>query len=286
MLMRISRVPGLCRGAYVLAAIYLPLVVAFAWNPTPFSQGLAAAGIAAAFAHASFAYGLRHALVLFLICTSIAFAMENLGIATGFPFGRYQFEVARDLPHIGVVPLVVGPLWFGMGYFSWVVAGILLGNADFRLKENANLILLPIAAAFVMTQWDLVMDPPSATISKAWVWHDGGGFYGVPLSNFLGWMLTSWLFYQAFALYLRRQDGALAAAKDRSSRFRAIAVLFYLSCGLAHLTPLFMDQAGEAADGAGHIWHIKDVREATGTVMVFTMGFTSFLALYRLSQQR
>jgi hypothetical protein len=27
--------------------------------------------------------------------------------------------------------------------------------------------LLPVAAAFVMTQWDLVMDPPSSTIAKA-----------------------------------------------------------------------------------------------------------------------
>jgi hypothetical protein len=28
-------------------------------------------------------------------------------------------------------------------------------------------MVVPMAAAFVMTQWDLVMDPPSSTIARA-----------------------------------------------------------------------------------------------------------------------
>jgi len=263
-------------------AVYAGLVAGFAWNPTPFAQGLAAIGIAAAFMHASFAYGFKHALALFLICTAIAFAMENIGIATGFPFGRYHFEVGRDLPYIGKAPLVVGPLWFGMGYFSWIVAGVLLDGADFRLKQRFSAIALPVVAAFAMTQWDLVMEPPSATISKAWIWHDGGAFFGVPASNFLGWLLTAWLFCQAFALYLRRQDAALARAASRSRSFRAIAAVLYLSAGLTHLTPWLMGQRGLAADGAGQLWRIQDMRETALLVMVFTMGFTSLLALLRL----
>jgi uncharacterized membrane protein len=261
---------------------YLLLVVSFAWNPTPFAQGLAAIGIAAAFTYASFAYGLKHALVLLLICTAITFAMENLGAATGFPFGHYHFEVARSLPHIGAIPVVVGPLWFGMGYFSWTVAGILLGGADFQLRERFNGIVLPVVAAFVMTQWDLVLEPPSATVSKAWVWHDGGAFFGVPASNFFGWLLTSWLFFQAFALYLRGRQDALARAAGLSPAFRATAVLFYLSSGLTHLTPWLMRQVGEAADGAGHIWRVQDVRETAVIAMLLTMGFTSLLAILRI----
>jgi uncharacterized membrane protein len=266
-----------------LAAIaYLILVVGFAWNPTPFAQDLAALGIAAAFTHASFAYGLKHALALFLICTAITFAMENLGAATGFPFGHYHFEVAPGLPHIGAIPLVVGPLWFGMGYFSWIVAGILLDGADFRLGDRFNAVALPIAAAFVMTQWDLILEPPSATVSKAWVWHDGGAFFGVPASNFFGWLLTSWLFFQAFTLYLRGRQSAFSRAAGSSRAFRAVAVLFYLCSGLTHLTPWLIGQAGAAADGAGHIWRVEDVRETAVIAMLLTMGFTSLLALLRI----
>jgi uncharacterized membrane protein len=279
---------GKCWGSagalavWLAAAAYLSLAVGFAWNPAPFAQGLAAIGIAAAFTHASVAYGFKHALALFLICTAITFAMENLGAATGFPFGRYHFEVARGLPHIGAIPIVVGPLWFGMGYFSWTVAGILLDGANYRLRARFNSIVLPIVAAFVMTQWDLILEAPSATLSKAWVWHGGGAFFGVPASNFFGWLLTSWLFFQAFALYLRTQQGALARAAGLSPALRVMAVLFYLSAGLTHLTPWLMGQMGEAADGAGHIWRVQDVREAVAITMLLTMAFTSLLAFLRI----
>jgi hypothetical protein len=62
--------------------IYLVLVVGFAWNPTPFAQGLAALGIAIACAHAALSYGSKDALVLLAICLVITFAMENIGVAT------------------------------------------------------------------------------------------------------------------------------------------------------------------------------------------------------------
>lgn len=104
-------------GVWLAIAAYLLLVASFAWNSTPLAQGLAAIGIAARFTHASFAYGLKHALLLFLMCTAITFSMENLGATTGFSFGHYHFEVAHSLPHIGTIPVVVGPSWFGMGYF-------------------------------------------------------------------------------------------------------------------------------------------------------------------------
>ena len=143
------------------------------------------------------------ALVLFSICVAVTFAIENIGAATGVPFGRYHFEVGARLPHVGRIPIIVGPLWFGAGYFSWVVAATLLDGADRRLDRPFNVIALPVVAAFVVTQWDLVMDPPTATIAKAWIWHDGGADFGVPLSNYLGWLLTAFLFFLGFAVYLR-----------------------------------------------------------------------------------
>jgi uncharacterized membrane protein len=193
---------------WLLIAGYLLADICFTWNPTPIAQALAAIGIVGACLHASLTYGFRHMLALFSICVVTTFAIENLGVATGFPFGHYHFEVGADLPHIGTIPVIVGPLWFGMGYFSWRVASILLDGADRRLDRNFNLIALPIIAAFVATQWDMAMEPGAATIAKAWIWHDGGAIFGVPLSNYFGWLLTAWLFFQMFALYLRRQSGA------------------------------------------------------------------------------
>ncbi|WP_248890055.1 carotenoid biosynthesis protein [Bradyrhizobium japonicum] len=258
----------------------LTAAIGVSWNPTPLAQALAAIFIACALVHATFAYGARRALILFVACNAIAFAMENLGSATGFPFGVYHFEVGADLPHVGLIPIIVGPLWFGAGYFSWVVASVLLDGADRQLDRHFNLIVLPVVAAFVMTQWDLVMDAPNATIAKVWIWHDGGGVFGVPLSNYLGWLLTSWLIFQAFALYLRR-NGLRPDARI-GLRLPATGILFYLGAGLTHLVPWILGQTGEAVDARGYGWQVHDIREATVAILLLTMVFTALLATLRL----
>ena len=268
---------------WIAFAIYLVLVVGFAWNPTPFAQGLAALGIAIACTHAALFYGWKDALVLLAICLVITFTMENIGAATGFPFGRYHFEVGSDLIHLGIIPIIVGPLWFGMGYLSWIVAGTLLGGTDRRLSGKIELVALPIVAAFVMTQWDVVMDPPEATISRAWIWHDGGAHFGVPLSNYLGWLLTSWLFYQAFAVYLNRQRKASPRTAEQRRALRLAAILLYLCSGLTDMTPWIIGQSGEVVDAASHLWRVEDLRGTTVVMLLFTMCFTSLLAGLRLA---
>jgi uncharacterized membrane protein len=267
---------------WIVLLAYLALVIGFAWKPTPLAQALAAVGILAACLHAFLFYGWKDALVLFSICIVITFAIENIGAATGFPFGHYHFEVGPDLPYVGLIPVIVGPLWFGMGFFSWIVAGTLLGAAR-RPSGKFELWTWPVVAAFVMTQWDVVMDPPLSTISKAWIWHDGGAHFGVPLSNYFGWLLTSWLFYQAFAFYLSWSAPVPAQPATYERTFRLAAIVLYLGSGLVHLTPWLLGQSGEAADAAGHVWRVGDLRASAVITMLFTMFFTSMLATLRLA---
>ena len=200
-----------------------------------------------------------------------------------FPLAIIILKSDQTSIHVGAIPIIVGPLWFGMGYFSWIVAGTLLGGAHRRLKGKIELIALPIVAAFVMTQWDVVMDPPEATISKAWIWHDGGAHFGVPVSNYLGWLLTSWLFYQAFAIYLSRRHDVPRWTVSQERALSLSAILLYLCSGLTHVTPWIIGQSGEVADAAGHVWRIGDLREATVVMLLFTMVFTSMLAGLRLA---
>jgi putative membrane protein len=49
-----------------------------------------------------------------------------------------------------------------------------------------------------MTAWDLVMDLVMVKRGH-WVWEQGGAWFGIPLQNFWGWWLTSFL---VIALYL------------------------------------------------------------------------------------
>jgi putative membrane protein len=232
--------------------------------------------------HCTLTYGWKNTLAFVAICLVVTFALENVGSLTGALFGRYHFEIGAQFPHVGVIPIIVGPLWFGMGYFAWTVAGTLLGGADRNLNRQLNILAQPVVAAFVMTQWDLVMDAPTSTISRAWIWLDGGADFGVPLMNYVGWLLTSWTFYQLFALYLINTGEVRPIRRNRGLRLAAI--LFYAFSGLTHLTPWLMGQSGEVADASGHIWRVQDLRETTVAVMLFTMFFTSMLAALRLAR--
>lgn len=270
------------REVAIWAAIagYLALVLLFAWNPTPFAQVLAAIGCASALIHCVLTYGFKNTTILVVICLAVTFTIENIGVSTGLIFGNYHFEVGASLPHIGAVPIIVGGLWFGMGYFAWNVASTILGGADRKVREDFNVVVLPIIASLVMTQWDYVMDAPIATISRVWIWRDGGADFGVPLSNYFGWLLTSWLFYQGFAVYLATRQQVPYPDNERALRF--IAILFFAFSGLTHLTPWLLGQAGEVADATGHIWSIGDMREAKVGAMLLTIFFTSLLAMCRL----
>jgi putative membrane protein len=262
-------------------AILLLLDVLLAGGVGPVAQRLAAISIFVMAVHAVIALGWAEAAIFAAICIAITFTIENLGATTGFPFGRYAFLVGADLPHIGVIPIIVGPLYFGMGYASWVIANLLVGSQVERPPTRYALFAVPLIAAFVMTQWDVVMDPSGSTLGKAWVWYDGGGYFGVPLSNFLGWLLVTWLYFQAFAIvaYMRRNR---APYPSRRRRFWMLPILLYLAAGLCHLPPLLAPDAS-LIDAGGRTWSAADLRETAVIVMIFTMAPTSILALMRLA---
>ena len=97
--------------------------------------------------------------------------------------------------------------------------------------------------------------------------------------------IPAWLFYQAFALFMRWRPAPPAPAMLQLRKLQLIAVLFYVSAGLTHVIPWLMGQSGEIADGGGHVWQIHDLRETTVAVMLFTMLFTALLAGLRLLRE-
>jgi hypothetical protein len=175
-----------------------------------------------------------------------------------------------------------------MGYVSWTVANAALGIADSLPMSRRDLLALPIAAAFVMVQWDVVMDPLQSTVAQTWIWHDGGGYFGVPLTNYLGWFFTVWLFYQLFALYLLRSRPQTASeAPVLASRAYWLApILLYLVIAISWSLPYFTSQDTIVRDARGTIWSAKDIRETAVIILLFTMVPSGLFALYRILSNR
>ncbi len=262
--------------AFIGPALYL------AGDPTPAGVAFAFTTIGIAIGHAVFALGWRAASAFLAICLAVTFSLENLSVLTGLPFGHYHFVVGASLPHVGSIPVIVGFLYFGMGYPSWVVAGLLLDRAGLQSDNRFRLIAIPLVASFAMVQWDVVMDPPSSTLGGAWIWHDGGGYFGVPLTNYVGWYLTVWVFFQAFAYWqFSQKNNRHSQTVDRKSLFWLIPVFLHLGAGLCQVVPLFTTADADIVDPAGQHWRAHDLRETTVIVMTATMLSTSVLALLR-----
>ena len=228
-----------------------------------------------ALVHGSLRYGLKGIVAFAVICLVVSNAIENLGVATGFPFGPYHYTDALG-PKLGYVPLMIGPAYLGVGYLSWVLATVLAGDVK-RGADAAQTFVTPLIGAFIMVLWDLSMDPSASTIGQWWIWEQGGGFFGVPLQNFLGWYLTVFAFMLVFALYLRGRAPEPALPQPRAHYLQAAAM--YAVVGLDFVVSYLLRGASEnVVDAAGVTWRSGDIVETAALTALLTMMFVVALA--------
>jgi len=239
--------------------------------------------VAFALDHGAVRYGWRGLVTFIVICLVVSNAFENLSILTGFPFGHYHYTA--DLgPKLFLVPVLIGPAYFATGYLAWVVGNVLVGEVRRRSSTLAT-IAVPFIAAFVMVMWDLTLDPRASTIQGQWIWEQGGGYFGVPLINFVGWFLTVYIFLQLFAIAVRSGLAVREPARTVTRSHYVQAVVTYAIVGL---TPVLTFVVGGASspitDAAGVVWQTRSIVEAMATVSLYTMIFAVALAGVKLLQ--
>jgi uncharacterized membrane protein len=167
-----------------------------------------------------------------------------------------------------------------MGYLSWVLALVILECQNKPLSSR-KVVLLPFAASLIMTAWDLSMDPVWADIDHAWIWRDGGSYYGVPISNFFGWILTTYVFYQLFALYARNR----VSIPSPTSHWR-LAILFYAASAAGNLlVAVPVSLGGVFVDSAGKRWMIADILTASRLVSIFIMMPLALIAWVKAARR-
>lgn len=152
--------------------------------------------------HGTIRYGKKNMLMFFLISFVVGWSYENLSIVTGFPFGDYHYTDFLGFKLL-YVPLAIMPAYFGTAYLSWTIAQVLLDEFKKKLF-GGSMFFIPFIASFIMVMWDVVFDTNASTINHAWNWENGGGFFGVPVSNFMGWFLCVFTIYLIFAFYLKK----------------------------------------------------------------------------------
>ncbi|MFB6116409.1 MAG: bisanhydrobacterioruberin hydratase [Candidatus Nanosalina sp.] len=115
---------------------------------------------------------------MILALSLYTYMIEYVGLKTGWPYGSFEYQV-----HLG--PMINGvPLGLPLFFIPLVLNSYLLVNL-FRVNGKLKRFLATLGLIVLI---DLVLDPAAVALG---IWTYGEGvFYGVPASNFLGWLLS------------------------------------------------------------------------------------------------
>lgn len=174
--------------------------------------------------------GWPRTLLLLGLTFAVSLLFESVGVATGLVYGDYYYSDKLGVKFLGLVPILIPVAWFMMTYPSYVIAERLV-----PAMKNIWTWRLGVAAigGMVMTAWDLAMDPMMVA-GGHWVWEVQGAYFGVPLHNYFGWWLTTFVTFALFELISRRFMHPKAALQlEWPPRFERLAVLSYAITGLS-----------------------------------------------------
>ncbi len=177
-------VTALVAGSSIAGSLALRFLEVPDWDYQAVSRWSGVLGIIAGAGASALWMGLRqgwrNAALLLGLCVLVAGGADAVGVMTGVPFGRYTYTDQLGPKAAGLVPYVIPLAWFMMAYPALHIAHWLLKRA---LPQAA-------LAGALLTLWDLALDPAVTARWPAWVWQGAGGLYGVPLTNFGGWLLV------------------------------------------------------------------------------------------------
>ncbi|MDK2464162.1 MAG: carotenoid biosynthesis protein [Candidatus Korarchaeota archaeon] len=149
----------------------------------------------------------RPGLALPPVGSAVGLAFEVVGVRYGIPFGRYSYSEFG--PEILEVPVPVVIAWGIYLFVCYSAASSLTRRVWARVA----------LASAMMVALDLAVDPVMVA-QGAWSWEEGGPWFGIPLSNFLGWFTVS-----AVALCLFTKIFGGAALPPRTSPMWRVAYL-------------------------------------------------------------
>ncbi len=229
--------PWLLLGALVLAQICYPLTTGS--TRARLTVLTVVLGYVLSVSHALLTRGPRAAVALVGTATLGGFAVEAIGVATGFPFGTYDYSGLLG-PKVLGVPLIIPLAWTWMAWPAWVAAQRLPVSRWARIG----------VAAFGLAAWDLFLDPQMVA-EGYWRWQSPTpalpGVPGIPIGNYLGWLGFALLLMAALDRLLKIVLVAPSLAPTRDAPILALWLWTYASSVLAHA--VFLHLPASAAWG-------------------------------------
>ncbi len=117
------------------------------------------------------------------LLTIYTYAIEIIGVRTDWPYGAFEYTIQLGPMLFGEVPLSLPLFFIPLVLNAYILTLLLLGSrAD-------NTLLRLLSAIVAVVSIDLVLDPAAVAIGF-WAFIPPGVYYGVPVSNYVGWVIS------------------------------------------------------------------------------------------------
>ena len=198
--------------------------------------------------------GWKRTMIFTLAGYFIAFGSEWLSINTGFPYGWYYYIDTTSNRELWVagVPFFDSLSYVFLAYCSYSTALFILSPLKAwrwnitsletrRIRRSFAALLL---GALLQTCLDIVIDPV-ALQGKRWFlgqiygYREQGIHFGVPLSNYAGWLLTSFCLIAALQLIDARRLEEPTAGVVNIPFHSLLGPLLYLSVLIFNISLTF-----------------------------------------------
>ncbi len=174
--------------------------------------------------------GWRRTLLFGAVVSPIAWLAEFSSTRTGIPFGLYTYTGATRGAELYVADV---PFMDSISFAFLAYAAFCLARAALA-RRSPGRWALALRTGVLMMALDVVIDPLAVRgdrwfLGRIFYYADGGAYFGVPLSNFAGWVLVGAV---AVGLYLLLPGSARPAPTAGGRQW-------------AHGAPLAMSPVGE-----------------------------------------
>jgi len=203
-------------------------------------------------------YGVRTTVLFTALTYAVSLGCEWSSVHNGFPFGLYHYLDATRGREIWIagVPFMDSLSFTFLGFASYTVAILMASplwrrGMDLRVLDTWAIRRSPrvwLMAALFMVMVDMVVDPLSVRGDRWFLgkifWYDPPGpYFGVPISNYLGWFFVAAIavaIFQGLDGWLNRGAARPAGALPQVASRALLGPMLYAGIVSFGITMLFV----------------------------------------------
>jgi putative membrane protein len=125
----------------------------------------------------------RRTAVALAVLVAYTYSIEFVGATTGIPYGEFEYLISLGPMILDTIPLALPVFFFPLALNSYLLCLLVLGE-----RSRSVFVRVPVVAATVVGV-DLILDPAAVALGF-WAFAEGG-YYGVSLANYAGWVLSA-----------------------------------------------------------------------------------------------